>query len=260
MTAARVWSCKESYLHINILEMKTVILSLVAFLPQLLGQSVVLMSDNVTVVAYLQSEGGTVSRVLCHMALDIVLWTERQSVSLSARYIPGKKNVLVDPTQSSQPVFPTEWSLLPRVFEAICEFFGHPHLKLFTTRANAKLSLYILPVMNPMIRKQDTIQHRWDHLSAYAVPLFALLQQVLLRVRLSTGLLSVLVAPLWPQKEWFACLLSMLIDEPFELPQVWNLLVQPHMRMFHRGLVTLHLHMWKLSSVSYEMWAFLLRL
>ena len=163
MTAARVWSCKESYLHINILEMKTVILSLVAFLPQLLGQSVVPMSDNVTVVAYLQSEGGTVSRVLCHMALDIVLWTERQSVSLSARYIPGKKNVLVDPTQSSQPVFPTEWSLLPRVFEAICEFFGHPHLKLFTTRANAKLSLYISPVMNPMIRKQDTIQHRWDH-------------------------------------------------------------------------------------------------
>ena len=45
--------------------------------------------------------------------------------------------------------------------------------------------------------------------------------------------LSVLVAPLWPRKEWFADLLSLLVDRPVELPQVWNFLVQPHIRKFH---------------------------
>ena len=46
-----VWSQEESSLHINVLEMKAVVLALAAFLPQLSGQSVVLMSDNATVVA-----------------------------------------------------------------------------------------------------------------------------------------------------------------------------------------------------------------
>ena len=53
-----------------------------------------------------------------------------------------------------------------------------------------------------------------------------------------TGLSLVLVALCWPQKDWFADLLSLLVDEPLELSQVWNLLVQPHVQKFHRGLET----------------------
>ena len=45
---------EESVKHINVFEMKAVLLALAAFLPQLLGQSVVLMSDNALVVAYLR--------------------------------------------------------------------------------------------------------------------------------------------------------------------------------------------------------------
>ena len=69
-----------------------------------------------------------------------------------------------------------------------------------------------------------------------------------------------MVAPLWPQEDWFADLLSLLVDELLELPQVRNLLAQPHVRKFHRGLKTLHHHSWRLSSVSSERQAFLGRL
>ena len=203
------------------------------------------MSDNATVVAYLRN------RVLWGMALDIVLWTERHFVLLSALYIPGKKNVLVDQLSCRDQVLPAEWSLLPRVFEAICGVFRRPHLDLFATQANAKLPLYISLVPDPMAWKQEAFQHPWDHLST-SFPPFALLRQVLSRVRLSAGLSLVLVAPLWPQKEWFTDLLSLLISEPLKLLQVWNLLVQPHVQKFHRGLGTLHPHTWKLSSVSFE--------
>ena len=52
LMASGVGSEEESPLHINILEMKAIVLALAAFLPQLSGQSVVLMSDYATVVAY----------------------------------------------------------------------------------------------------------------------------------------------------------------------------------------------------------------
>ena len=77
-----------------------------------------------------------------------------------------------------------------------------------------------------------------------------LLQQVLSRVLFSTGLSLILVALLWLQKEWYADLLSLLVDESLELRQIRNLLVPPHTRTFHRSLGTLHLHTWRLSSDS----------
>ena len=68
------------------------------------------------------------------------------------------------------------------------------------------------------------------------------------RVMPSTNLSLVLVAPLWPQKEWCADLLAFLVEEPLKLPLLWKLLFQPHVRKFHRGLEMLYLHSWKLSS------------
>ena len=50
------------------------------------------------------------------------------------------------------------------------------------------------------------------------------------RVLASTGLSLVLVTSLWLQKEWFANFLSLLVDKPLKLPQVWNLLVQSHVK------------------------------
>ena len=46
------------------------------------------------------------------------------------------------------------------------------------------------------------------------------------------------MAPLWPQKEWFTDLLALLMAEPLELPRVWDLLVQPHVKKYHCLLET----------------------
>ena len=47
------------------------------------------------------------------------------------------------PRKAGEPtnqVLPTEWSLLPRAFDSICEVYGHPYMDLFSTRANITLS------------------------------------------------------------------------------------------------------------------------
>ena len=96
LTAYGVWPQEESLLRINVLEMWVVVLVLAAFLPQLAGQTVVLMSDSATVVAYLRNQECTVSRMMYNMAREVIRWAELHFVTLSVWYIPGKKNVLAD--------------------------------------------------------------------------------------------------------------------------------------------------------------------
>ena len=71
--ALGVWLEEESQEHINVLEMRAVELALASFLPQLAGQSVIPMSNNTSVVAYLLHQGDTVSRRLCLMVSVISL-------------------------------------------------------------------------------------------------------------------------------------------------------------------------------------------
>ena len=64
-----VWSVEENSMHIIVLDTRAVSLALAAFLSQLLRLSVVLMSDNALVVAYLRHQGSTISRVLASHGL-----------------------------------------------------------------------------------------------------------------------------------------------------------------------------------------------
>ena len=82
----------------------------------------------------------------------------------------------------------------------------------FDTRVNTKLPLYVFPIPDPMAWKEDDFQHSWDDLTVYAFPPFTLLRQILLSVLISWKLSIILVAPLWPQKEWFANIISLLLD------------------------------------------------
>ena len=90
---------------------------------------------------------------------------------------------------------------------------GRLHLDLFATRVNTKLPL-VSPVPDPLTWKEGALHQPWDNLFAYAFPSFVLFRQVLSRVLASKGLSLVLVAPLWPQKEWFAYLLFLLMANP----------------------------------------------
>ena len=59
-----------------------------------------------------------------------------------------------------------------------------------------------------------------------------------------------LVAPLWPEKAWFADLLLLLTQPPLALPLWDRLLRQPHFHRFHGGVHALNLHAWRLLRKS----------
>ena len=247
-SASGLWSHRETLLHINIFEMKTLFLALQAFQDTITDQRVTAMCDNSMVVAYVSKQGGTVSDSLCELTGQLLRWTEAHNVLLKARYLPGQSNVLSLRNQ----VLGAEWSLLPQVAKKIICTWGSPTIDLFATHLNAKLPLYRSLIPDPQAVFEDAFRHPWNHLDVYAFPPFHLVERVVARVRENPNLSMTLIAPLWPEKSWFADLLLLLTQPPLALPPWDRLLRQPHFHRFHRGVHALNLHAWRLSSISSE--------
>ena len=231
-----VWSAQEKLLHINLLEMKALFLGLQAFQEDVAGHHVTAMCNNSTVVAYVNKRGGTVSRSLCLLTSRLLRWTESFDVHLDARYLPGESNILADVLSRRGQVVGTEWSLHPQVAKALLRAWGNPSIDLFATCLNAKLPLYCSLVPDPQAVFEDAFRHPWDDLDLYAFPPFPLVGRVIARVQESSRVAMTLVAPLWPEKEWFADLLLLLTQPPLALPCWDKLLRQPHCSLFHQGV------------------------
>ena len=118
-TARGTWSLPESKLHINHLELKAVFLALKEFRTLVLNKTVLIATDNTTVVAYINKEGGMKSGSLCALLWRILSWCTRQQVTLRARHIPGRLNVIADKLSRLGQTIQTEWSLHPEVFQAV---------------------------------------------------------------------------------------------------------------------------------------------
>ena len=67
----------------------------------------------------------------------------------------------------------------------------------------------------------------WDFLQAYAFPPFAMIRQVLVKLRLLPGTILTLIKPFWLQREWFPDHLDLLLELKCPLypvsPHMWDL-------------------------------------
>ena len=118
-TARGTWSLPESKLHINHLELKAVFLALKEFRTLVCNKTVLIATDSTTVVAYINKEGGMKSGSLCALLWRILSWCTRQQVTLKARHIPGRLNMIADKLSRLGQTIQTEWSFHPDVFQAI---------------------------------------------------------------------------------------------------------------------------------------------
>ena len=248
-SAKGLWSDREKRLHINVLELKAVSLALQRFKDQCQKQTVLVATDNSTVVAYINKQGGTHSSEMCALLWKIITWCHRYQITLKARHIPGCLNVMADLLSRSNQVQSTEWSLHLQVFKQICLKWFTPHVDLFATCPNHKVPLYVSPVPDQNTWDIDALNINWSGLTAYAYPPTALLHRVIQKVKQSNCLIIV-IAPGWPGMPWFWDLVQLSTEIPLQLPVSRTLLKQSHNYVFHCNPKHLNLHVWFLRVDS----------
>ncbi len=88
MPASGQWSEPQIRWHINRLELEAVFLALKEFQAQLERQHVLIRTDNTSVVAYINRQGGVRSKALCKQAAMLLLWADSRLLSIRATHIP----------------------------------------------------------------------------------------------------------------------------------------------------------------------------
>ncbi len=156
------WSKKEGYLHINCLEMLAVWLGLRTFLPDLRGHHVLICSDSMTVVSYINRQGGLSSRHLFTLAEHLLRWAQLNLRLLRAAHVPGKLNLGADILSRSN-VPSDKLTLHPQMVQVIWGIFGRPEVNLFASEGLHSLPKLFLD-RDVIIKDRDALAHDWPNL------------------------------------------------------------------------------------------------
>ncbi|KAL0177231.1 hypothetical protein M9458_026125, partial [Cirrhinus mrigala] len=104
--------------------------NLPAFLPALKGHHILVQSDNTTMVAHINHQGGLRSHSLYRMAQCLLFWTQNELLSIRAVHVPGSLSLGAD-ILSRGNVAPGEWRLHPHMVQKIWSVFGRAEMGAF---------------------------------------------------------------------------------------------------------------------------------
>jgi len=119
-----IWSLDLRYAHINYLELRTVFLALRHFSPFLQSCHILVRTDNTTMVAYINCQGGTRSLQLHRLAHRLLMWFIMHEPHVGrAEQGSGPAADLGNPLYG-------EWRLHPQVVEQIWQKYGQAAVDL----------------------------------------------------------------------------------------------------------------------------------
>ena len=137
-------------LHINTLELKAVILALHHWVSIIPGHQVMIGTNNTSVVAYTNKQGGTHSHTLSSLVVDLILWLQTNW----RHSHPGQTHSGLskhDSDRFSRPNQPikTEWSLHPEIVSQIIGTRGTLTVDMFATVHNMHFWKFKSPILTP---------------------------------------------------------------------------------------------------------------
>ena len=233
------WTPSEAEYHINILELLAAFFALKCFCSHMSNCHIQIQIDNTTAVAYINNMGGSKSKELNQLAVQIWEWCIIRNIWFSAVHIPGRLNTGAD---EKSRVFSDnhEWMLNKHSFDKI--LLRHPGLDfdLFASRLNYQISRYCSWQADPNSTHVDAFTMNWNGLKFYAFPPFSLLPRCLQKISQDRAQ-GIIIAPLWPTQTWFPVLLRHLCDQPWILLPRPNLLQHPSRSSPHPLHKNLHL-------------------
>ncbi|KAK7930355.1 hypothetical protein WMY93_006750 [Mugilogobius chulae] len=207
------------------------------------GQHVLVRTDNTTVVAYINKQGGLRSHQLHALSHSQILWADSHLLSLRATHVPGIMNRGADLFSRGIPCY-KDWMLHNEVVSQIWERFGRAEVDLFASQENAQCHLFFSLGL-------DAFAHEC-HVLLYAFPPLELITATLSWVRERRHSL-LLVAPHWPP--WMVEIFQILCSQPWSLPLRRDLVSQAGGEIFHAHPERLALWVWPLREEHQQLHA-----
>ena len=143
------WSPLEKKWHINCLELLAATLALRTFVKNKKGLSVLLKIDNTTAVAYINNQGGTISKDLIILTRDPWMWCLERNIHIQAQYLPGVVNQVAD-MESRSMKDRSDWKLDRSIFLKINKRYGPVEVDLFATRLTNQCRRYFSWRLDPL--------------------------------------------------------------------------------------------------------------
>ena len=130
-------------MHINLLELKAIILALQALCNPMQNHHIKILSDNTTAVSYIRNMGGTKSSSCNDITREVFMWCIDRKLTLSISHLPGKLNTEANKASREFHNSNTEWSLDQTAFNELKLKLGEPDVDMFASRLNHKTPNYI---------------------------------------------------------------------------------------------------------------------
>ena len=175
---------------------------LLEFSSLLRGKTIALFCDNVTTITCLRRSGGTRSQVLFLKAREILLWVESITITLLPQFIQGSLNTSGS-SQSARPGDRVGMDAAPGGSPRSSPPVAGDHRPI-RDLADSKAPTVLCSSVGAQGNRDRCISLAFGHLQAYAFPPIAIIRRVLLELRASHNFDLTLIAPFWPQRDWFS--------------------------------------------------------
>ena len=163
------WNLEETSLHINVKELRAVVLGLKHLVPAK-NCSIRVFCDNVTATFAMRNWGSRKSPRVTREAGHLLNLCLLQKWFLSPRRIESAANVLADQLSREVPL-PGEWSLSPELRASIFAWAGRPEIDLMATPFNRQTEAFISVFEHPATPWVDARQVDWTRWQfAYLFP------------------------------------------------------------------------------------------
>lgn len=202
-------------IHINCLELATVLKVVKHFTPVLRGRHVMVRSDSTTAVAYINRQGGVRSARLLEISRELL--AHQTLLSIRAVHVHRKQNRAADLMSRDGPQ-PSRWRLNPALAQTLWDRFGRAVADLFAAHGNAQCCLWFsLYAGDDLPLGVDAfVHHPWPRALLYAFPPVSLIPRLLSRVQ-DERLHIILIAPEGTSAAWFPTMVHLLAGDPWQL-------------------------------------------
>nr|XP_049703865.1 uncharacterized protein LOC126056144 [Helicoverpa armigera] len=241
-----LWTEEQLKWHINRKELYTVLVALQESQEVVLGQSIMVQSDNRTVVSYLRNQGGTKSIALLEMTKEILVLAQSLNATIHSFYLPGRYNSIADCLSRGKAL--PDWHIKSEITQKIFRKWGVPQIDLFASDQSKVVPVYVsIDAKDTQALFVNAFSRTWNYELAWIFPPPPLVPRVLQHLNKSSGTFLIVV-PRWETVFWRSDLKHRALGAPYLIPNLIENLIDLSTNLPPPKVENLYLEVWKIRG------------